>query len=69
MGLTATARVISRSEFYGRRALLQPGNREWVTVIECTNAAGWTLPPCVIFKGKVFIESWFEGLPEDWRFE
>jgi hypothetical protein len=23
----------------------------------------------VIFKGKVFIESWFDGLPEDWRFE
>jgi hypothetical protein len=69
MGLTATAKVISRSEYYGRRALLQPGNREWVTVIECTNAAGWALPPCVIFKGKVFIESWFDGLPEDWRFE
>jgi hypothetical protein len=69
MGLTATTRVISRSEFYGRRALLQPGNREWVTVIECTNATGWALPPCVIFKGKVFIESWFDSLPEDWRFE
>ena len=64
-----TAKVISRSEFYGRRALLQPGNREWVTVIECTNASGWALPPYVIFKGKVFIESWFDGLPEDWRFE
>ena len=40
-----------------------------MTVIECTNAASWALPPCVIFKGKVFIESWFDGLPEDWRFE
>jgi hypothetical protein len=70
IGLITTTRVISRSEYYGRRALLQPGNREWVTVIECTNAAGWVLPPCVIFKGKVFIESWFDGgLPEDWRFE
>lgn len=28
MGLTATARVITRSEYYGRRSLLQPGNRE-----------------------------------------
>ena len=25
--------------------------------------------PCVIFKGKVFIESWFDGLPDDWRLE
>jgi hypothetical protein len=40
-----------------------------VTVIECTNAAGWALPLCVIFKGKVFIESWFDGLPDNWRFE
>jgi hypothetical protein len=28
MGLTATAKVITRSEYYGRRALLQPRNRE-----------------------------------------
>jgi hypothetical protein len=69
IGLIATTRVISRSEYYGRRALLQPRNREWVTVIECTNTAGWVLPPYMIFKGKVFIESWFDGLPEDWRFE
>ena len=69
MGLTATAKVITRREFYGRRSLLQPGNREWVTVIECTNALGWALPPCVIFKGKVFLESWFDGLPDNWRFE
>ena len=61
MGLTATA----RSEFYGRRSLLQPRNREWVTTIECTNASGWALPPCIIFKGKVFIESWFDSLPDD----
>ena len=69
MGLIATAKVITRSEFYGRRSLLQPGNREWVTAIECTNSSGWALPPCIIFKGKVFIESWFDGLPDDWRFE
>ena len=35
MGLTATAKVITRAEYYGRRSLLQPGNCEWVTVIEC----------------------------------
>ena len=65
IGLTATAKVITRSEHYGRRSLLQPRNREWVTAIECINAAGWALPPCIIFKGKVFFESWFKGLPSD----
>jgi hypothetical protein len=58
-----------RSEYYGRRSLLQPGNREWVTTIECTNAFGWALPPCVIFKGKVFIKFWFDDLPTDWWLE
>lgn len=69
MGLTATAKVVIRSEYYGRRSLLQPGNREWVTTIECINASGWALALCIIFKGKIFIESWFDNLPEDWRFE
>lgn len=65
MGLTATAKVITRAEYYGRRSLLQPGNREWVTVIETINASGWLLPPCIIFKGKVFIEGWFDNLPNN----
>ncbi|OGE47182.1 hypothetical protein PENARI_c057G04216 [Penicillium arizonense] len=69
MGLIATAKIVTRAEYYGRRVLLQPGNRAWVTTIECINASGWALPPCVIFKGKVYIESWFDGRPEDWRFE
>ena len=49
--------------------VLTPGNCEWVTFIECTNASGWVLPPCVIFKGKVYIEAWFDNLPGDWCFE
>ena len=57
MGLTATAKVITRAEYYGQRSLLQPGNCKWVTTIECTNALGWALPPCIIFKGKMFIKS------------
>jgi hypothetical protein len=67
MGLTATAKVITRAEYYGKRSMLQPGNREWVTVVESINAAGWALPPYIIFKGKVFIESWFDGLAPDWK--
>jgi hypothetical protein len=69
MGLIAIARVVTRAGFYGRRALLQAGNREWVTTIKSINATGWALPPTVIFKGKNYIKGWFEGLPRDWRFE
>ena len=46
MGLTATAKVVTRAEIYGKRQVIQPGNREWVTSIECINSTGWVLPPC-----------------------
>jgi hypothetical protein len=69
MGLTATARVIARAEYFGRISVLQPGNRTWVTVIESISASGWALPPTIIFKGKVYKESWFDILPPDWCFE
>ncbi|RJE16976.1 Pogo transposable element, partial [Aspergillus sclerotialis] len=31
MGLISTAKVVTRAEYYGRRSILQPGNRNWVT--------------------------------------
>ena len=71
MGLVATAKVVTRAEMAGKPFLVQPGNREWVTSIECINSNGWALPPCIIFKGKVHIEGWYqdEALPHDWRIE
>lgn len=69
MDLIATAKVVTRSEYYGRRAILQPGNRELVTAIESISASGFVVPPCIIFKGKAYIEGWFDSLPKDWRFE
>jgi hypothetical protein len=71
MGLVATARVITRADYYGKARLVQPGNREWVTSIECINSTGWALPPCIIFKGKVHIEGWYQNpkLPLDSRIE
>ncbi|KAJ8225492.1 hypothetical protein LV156_009112, partial [Aspergillus fumigatus] len=71
MGRTATARVVTRADYYGKASVVQPGNREWVTSIECINSTGWVLPPCIIFKGKVHIEGWYEDieLPRDSRIE
>ncbi|XP_077660561.1 uncharacterized protein AFUA_3G10430 [Aspergillus fumigatus Af293] len=71
MGLVATAKVVTRAEMLSRPFLIQPGNREWVTSIECINSTGWVLPPCIIFKGKVHIEGWYQdtALPADWRIE
>ncbi|CEJ62624.1 hypothetical protein PMG11_11119 [Penicillium brasilianum] len=70
MGLISSQKVVTRAEYYGRRSLLQPGNREWVTAIESICADGYPLPPCIVFKGKVAIAGWFdEILPKDWRIE
>jgi hypothetical protein len=44
---------------------LQPENRGWVTNIQGVNAKGWTIPPFLIFPGKVLITSWFHNLPRD----
>jgi hypothetical protein len=71
MGLIATTKVVTRANMPGKPHLIQPGNREWVTTIECVNTTGWVLPSCIIFKGKVHIEGWYQDhtLPPDWRIE
>ncbi|RJE17622.1 Pogo transposable element [Aspergillus sclerotialis] len=70
MGLISAQKVVTRAEYYGQRSILQPGNREWVTAIEAICADGYSLPPCIIFKGQVYIAGWFElNLPGDWRIE
>jgi hypothetical protein len=67
MGLISSQKVVTRAEYYGRRSILQPGNREWVTAVETICADGYSLPPCIIFKGQVYIAGWFESsnLPRD----
>jgi hypothetical protein len=70
MGVIGTAKVVTGSETVLCPKLVQPGNTEWVTVIEGVNAAGWALPSMVIFKGKFHQASWYQnGLPYDWRIE
>jgi hypothetical protein len=44
-----TQLVVTGLERRGRPKAVQPGNREWVTVIQGINAAGWAIPPFIIF--------------------
>ena len=45
------------------------GKQEWVTAIECVNAAGAVLPPLLIFKAKYTNSAWIPiNAPLDWRF-
>jgi hypothetical protein len=66
MGIIATTKVVTRSEYYGKAKLLQPGNREWVTAIEYIGASGYILPPWIIFKAKRYIVGWQDDLPDGW---
>ncbi|EMD67605.1 hypothetical protein COCSADRAFT_34397 [Bipolaris sorokiniana ND90Pr] len=53
MGVAATSKVVTSSNRVGWAVIVQPGNREWVIVIKCVNASGWSLPPFIILCGKV----------------
>jgi hypothetical protein len=67
MGVASTAKVITGSHHNTSRVrALQPGNCEWVTSIETINAAGWALPPMIIFAGKVHQSIWYQDIPPDW---
>jgi hypothetical protein len=57
MGVAATSKVVTSSDRVGRAVTIQPGNREWVTAIECINASGWCLPLFVILSGKAHLTS------------
>jgi hypothetical protein len=51
MGVIATAKVVTSSEAKSSRPkTTQPGNREWVSIIQGINSYGWALPPFIIFK-------------------
>jgi hypothetical protein len=68
MGKITTQLVVTGSERRGRPKSIQPGNREWVTLIAAINAAGWSIPPFLIFAGKSHLSAWYEEaeIPRDW---
>lgn len=68
MGVTLTAKVVTGSERRSQPKAVQPGNREWVIVIQGINAQGWAIPPFIIFAGKYHFSTWYEGddIPPEW---
>jgi len=69
MGVIGSMKVITGSERRARPELVQPGDREWVTVIQSICAAGYAIPPFIIYKGRVHISAWYEeaDIPRDWK--
>jgi DDE superfamily endonuclease/Tc5 transposase DNA-binding domain len=68
MGVISTGMVVTSSDGRAKAKRVQPGNREWVTVIQGVNSQGWTVPPFIIVAGKNHLASWYQnsGFPPDW---
>ncbi|KAF4456192.1 hypothetical protein F53441_1609 [Fusarium austroafricanum] len=68
MGLIMAGMAVTGSERQGRPKSVQPGNWEWITVIQAINAEGWAIPPFIIAAGQYHLATWYResNLPDDW---
>jgi hypothetical protein len=68
MGIISTGMAVTSAERSGKPKSVQPGNREWVTVIQAIIAEGWAVQPFIIVADKYHLRNWYEGsnLPTDW---
>lgn len=69
MGIIGSMKVVTGAGRRARPELVQPGDREWVTVIQSICAAGYATPPFIIYKGRVHISAWYEeaDIPRNWK--
>jgi len=66
MGVISTAKVITSSDRVGRPRILQPGNREWVSVIEAINTRRVAIPPLIIFNAIMHQKRWYDWILDNW---
>jgi hypothetical protein len=68
MGVIGSQLVVTATERREKPKLVQPGNREWVTVIQSIGAGGWASPPFIVYSGKNHISTWYRdaSIPWDW---
>jgi hypothetical protein len=68
MGVIASGMVVTGTERRGRPKSVQPGKREWITVIQAINAEGQAIPPFIIGPGQYHLATWYResNLPDDW---
>jgi hypothetical protein len=57
IGKISSQLVVTGSEKPGKRKKLQPGNREWVTLVQGVGSTGKVIPPFLILAGKVLISN------------
>ena len=57
MGVISTGMVVTSSDGRAKAKKIQPGNREWVTVVQAVNSVGYAVPPYIIVAGKNHLDS------------
>ena len=69
MGVIGSMKVVTGAERRARPELVQPGDREWVTLIQSICAAGYATPLVIIYKERVHISAWYEetDIPYNWK--
>ena len=69
MGKITRRYIVTGTEIRKEQKQLQPGNREWVTLIQGINAMGWAIPPYLIFASRYHYAAWYEDeeIPRDWK--
>ncbi|KAJ3464857.1 hypothetical protein MRS44_009643 [Fusarium solani] len=68
MGIIQSGMVVTGTDRRGKPKSVQPGNREWITVIQAINADGQAIPPFIIGAGQYHLANWYQesNLPGDW---
>lgn len=57
LGVIDSKKIVVRANDY-KRFRIQPGNREWTSLIECVSVDGRKLPAYIIFAGKTIQAAW-----------
>ncbi|KAE9568023.1 hypothetical protein CGMCC3_g15871 [Colletotrichum fructicola] len=68
MGQIASGMVVTSAERRSNTKLMQPGDRELVTVIQAISSSGYSVSPYIIVAGQYHFSTWYTetSLPRDW---
>jgi hypothetical protein len=70
MGKIQPTMIVTGTERKRQAKKIQPGNREWATLVACASSTGYTIPAFLILAAKIHLAQWYTvGLPRDTRIE
>ena len=61
MGVILERVVVIGSKRRNWPKAVQPGNREWATVIQGINACGWAILLFIVLAGMYYLSIWYKG--------